>query len=128
MIHRSVGRGGQSVIIRLPDETMCALPAWMLDDLICAAVRDETHPVVSVSALLRLGSVLDCHASLVRSASHEPSSNGQHAISGAAQPTTALHLRDGFRRAASRGSKQSMPRTSEGGTDRRRAKGNRKAR
>src|SRR5437660_5161122 len=100
----------------------------MLDEFTCAALRDQKQPVVGITALLRLVSILDCHSSLVRSASHEDSSNGQHKISGAAEPTTALHRGSGSLTTASRGSNQSMPRTSGGGIERRRSKGNKKER
>jgi hypothetical protein len=39
---RCPGHELDDVIIRLPDDTQCLIPAWMLDPAACAVVRNET--------------------------------------------------------------------------------------
>ena len=67
-IHR-VGEG--DVIVRLPDDTWCAVPYWMLDEGLCARLVDAAAPLLSVSALRSLIRLLDAQAEVVSCSGHE---------------------------------------------------------
>src|SRR5947199_8457577 len=47
------------VYVRLPNHTTRGVPAWMLDELICASVRCAERPTVDCRALLSLAPLLD---------------------------------------------------------------------
>ncbi|MEQ9408226.1 MAG: hypothetical protein RIK87_10895 [Fuerstiella sp.] len=59
IVRRANRVGPQHVLITLPDESLCALPAWMLDEAFCAGLREAEQPCVDVSALLRLCTLID---------------------------------------------------------------------
>ncbi len=107
---RSSDRRVATVIIRLGDETMCALPSWMLDEIACAAMHDETQAAIAVSALLQLASVLECHATLVRSGSHEHPTSEPLKGEGATKPAVAVRQGKHSKPTASSGSDQGVPR------------------
>jgi hypothetical protein len=52
----------EQVVITLPDETRCVLPAWMLDPVHCDAMPQEPHPRVALAALKRLRALLDAQS------------------------------------------------------------------
>ncbi len=43
----------------LPDETLCALPAWMMDPVVCSTITKQMNPCVSLKALRNLRALLD---------------------------------------------------------------------
>jgi hypothetical protein len=55
VIHRYDSVSSQEVIVLLPDQTRCALPSWMLDEVFCATLVEADHPILSVAALCNLG-------------------------------------------------------------------------
>jgi len=63
---RCPGHEPDGVIIRLPDDTRCLIPGWMLDPAACAVVRDETEPRISSAALLQLRQLLDAQPCIDR--------------------------------------------------------------
>ena len=71
MIRRCDGLCSKEVVVELPDQTRCALPAWMLDEAFCKSLTEAAHPVVSVTALCGLGELLDAQVSLVSSSPDE---------------------------------------------------------
>ena len=71
MIRRCHGLCSEEVIVELPDQTRCALPAWMLDEAVCRSLTEAEHPVVSVTALCGLGELLDAQVPLVSSSPDE---------------------------------------------------------
>src|SRR5580765_468190 len=60
-------RVSEQVIVHLPDDTKCALPAWMLDESFCCGFCDADIPQIGVHALRAVATLLDHHASLVGS-------------------------------------------------------------
>ncbi len=46
------------VFLRMPDTTRRGVPAWMLDEVVCARVRSE-EPRIECGALQRLAQLLD---------------------------------------------------------------------
>ena len=71
MVRRSPHVGGGDVIVRLPDDTWCALPCWMLEEGFCARLVDAAAPLLSVSALRSLIRLLDSQAEAVSCSGHE---------------------------------------------------------
>lgn len=59
LVRRSPSAGLNHVIVALPDESNCALPAWMLDESSCAMLVDADDPRVDLAALQRLLNLLD---------------------------------------------------------------------
>ena len=59
MIRRYDSGSSQEVIVLLPDQTRCALPSWMLDEVFCAGLIEADHPVLSIEALWNLAKLLD---------------------------------------------------------------------
>jgi hypothetical protein len=99
----------QEVIVLLPDQTRCALPSWMLDEVFCASLVEADHPILSVGALCNLDKLLDDtllpvadssdECKLVpspqesRSSSQRPSAT----VAASGQPRRELHAGDGSR-------------------------------
>jgi hypothetical protein len=50
-----------SVIVRVGDGIQIAVPCWMLDAHVCAALMEEASPRVSIAALLALADLIDVH-------------------------------------------------------------------
>jgi len=67
VIRRCHGLCSDEVIVELPDQTRCALPAWMLDEVVCRSLTEAEHPIVSVASLCGLGELLDAQVPLVSS-------------------------------------------------------------
>jgi len=61
----------EDVIVRLPDHTRCALPIWMLDEALCAAMVDAPAPVLPLRALRGLIRLLDLHQAAGANSAHE---------------------------------------------------------
>ena len=62
-------RVSEQVIVHLPDDTKCALPAWMLDESFCCGLSDADTARVSANALRAVATLLDHQPSLVGSSS-----------------------------------------------------------
>ena len=58
VIRHCRGDSIDGVMITLPDQTPCVLPAWMLDSERCAALMDCPHPRMSLAALQTLRELL----------------------------------------------------------------------
>lgn len=71
MIRRSHRIGEGDVVVRLPDDTWCAVPYWMLDEGFCARLVDAAAPLLSVSALRSLIRLLDSQAEAMSCSVHE---------------------------------------------------------
>ena len=71
MIRRCDNVCSKEVIVELPDQTRCALPAWMLDEAVCKSLTEAEHPVISITALCGLGELLDAQVPLVSSSRDE---------------------------------------------------------
>jgi hypothetical protein len=68
-------RVSEEVIVHLPDDTKCALPAWMLDESFCCGLSDADTAWVSMDALRAVATLLDHHASLVGSSGNACNQN-----------------------------------------------------
>jgi hypothetical protein len=86
--------------VRLRDETVLTVPAWMSDEIACAYVREVRIPCIALAALLRLRCLLDetqaqsaAHATQVSSSTGSGERHGPSA--------TAVRLRPGGKRASS---------------------------
>jgi len=81
------------LIVRLPDDTRCALPAWMLDESLCAAMVESSTPVLPLTTLRCLIRLLDLQRPADANSGHDkqPLSKIPDAI--VDPPTTA---RSGF--------------------------------
>ena len=73
------GAGGQRdvIYVKLPNNTTRGVPAWMFDEVICAAVRTAEHPTVDGGALLRLAQLLDSVQGSARTGDDENQSHSQ---------------------------------------------------
>ena len=58
VIRRCRTDSNDGLMITLPDQTPCVLPAWMLDFDRCAALMDCPHPSISLVALQSLRELL----------------------------------------------------------------------
>ena len=68
-------RISEQVIVHLPDDTKCALPAWMLDEGFCCGLSDAGTARVNVDGLRAVATLLDHHASLVGSSDNACNQN-----------------------------------------------------
>ena len=71
MIRRYDSISSQEVIVLLPDQTRCALPGWMLDEVFCANLVEADHPILSIAALCDLNKLLDDALPVVADSSDE---------------------------------------------------------
>ena len=123
MIRRCDGLCSKEVIVELPDQTRCALPAWMLDEAFCGSLTEAEHPVVSVSALCTLGELLDAQVSLVSSSHDECKVTAKEKDNDARRKRTsalAATELDGKRGTGSRGRPPSVSGTAGGAARERR--------
>jgi hypothetical protein len=58
-IIRRVNRRRSEVIITLPDNTLCAIPEWMLNEHDCQKCVIRTQPIISLPALKTLRDLLN---------------------------------------------------------------------
>jgi hypothetical protein len=69
ILHGKAHGGSDRVLVELPDQTRCMLPAWMLDLCICSGLRDADTPCIALGALRTLCALVDsqsfapCHCS-----------------------------------------------------------------
>ena len=49
-----------------PTGTQLAVPVWMLDPIFCGQLRDQSHPGLSIAALIALRELLDTQPILHR--------------------------------------------------------------
>ena len=60
VLRRRDGFGSAEVLIRLSDQSICALPAWMLDEVFCCQeLQDQASPRIGVAGLRGLRALLD---------------------------------------------------------------------
>ena len=107
MIRRYDSMSSQEVIVLLPDQTRCALPGWMLDEVFCANLVEADHPILSVAALCDLNKLLDDALPVVADSSDEcklvpspqegraPSQRPSVAVAASCQPGRDLHAGNG---------------------------------
>ena len=72
VVARRKGVGSEDVVVELPDGTNCALPGWMLDATVCAALTDSAVAVISRAALRALCRLVDSQCPLVHGWCGEP--------------------------------------------------------
>ena len=53
--------GSEEIIVELPDRVRIAVPAWMLDPMLCAQLPQESRPRVALRALLELAGLIGLH-------------------------------------------------------------------
>ena len=63
--------GDGDLIVRLPDDTWCAVPQWMLEEGVCARLVDAPTPLLSVRALRSLIRLLDSQREGESSSGHD---------------------------------------------------------
>ena len=109
MIRRCNGLCSEEVIVELPDQTRCALPAWMLDEAFCKSLTEAEHPVVSVTALCGLGELLDAQVPLVSSSRDECELTPKENDNTARQERTSAVAATELNRQCGKGSKRRSP-------------------
>jgi hypothetical protein len=84
VVRRSHRVGESNLIVRLPDDSWCAVPQWMFEESICAGLLDAPGPLLSVSALRSLIRLLDSQREQGACSGHEnkPSSNAGGNLTG----------------------------------------------
>src|SRR3954452_25177962 len=61
ILRRSRYRGGEQFVVQLDDGTALAVPAWMLDPLLCAGLIVEPRPRLSQGSLRVVRRLIDSH-------------------------------------------------------------------
>jgi hypothetical protein len=54
-------RGGEQFVVHLKDETTLAVPAWMLDPILCARLMVESRPRLAYESLRELRRLIVSH-------------------------------------------------------------------
>jgi hypothetical protein len=87
IIQRCTAQSSNHVMVRLPDDTRCALPIWMLEESYCASLVEREQPLIALETLWGLVQLLDLQGDLGCSSAHEPKQSSPTAAS--TSPTTS---------------------------------------
>jgi len=72
-----IGLRSDMLVTQLPDGTRRGIPAWMFDEVICATVRDSSHPIMDSASLLDLIKLLELNGREIRIARDEHTSESK---------------------------------------------------
>ena len=78
VVKRRTGAVPEDVVIVLEDDTHCVLPLWMLDEEVCASMKEARTQAISLAALRGLRRLLDSQCTVV----HTPADGRSHAREG----------------------------------------------